>query len=157
MPRRFAFSDLSQTCNGFAPFEALQPTQHKAMFSRVAMLIYVPMSALCFCLNWIGIHSTHNLYRASLPRFQHLQVFPSDYSKLNPSQFYLGCTYYKPRLILWQLYFDLLRIGLELGVPFKTTPPSLIVFESRMAYLPFLLDFCRYPFTIPFNSEIPIG
>ena len=68
MPRRFAFSDLSQTCNGFAPFEALQPTQHKAMFSRVAMLISLTICSherfvLLSELNW------HPQYTQLVSRF----------------------------------------------------------------------------------------
>ena len=68
MPRRFAFSDSSQTCNGFTPFEALQPTQHKAMFSRVAMLISLTICSherfvLLSELNW------HPQYTQLVSRF----------------------------------------------------------------------------------------
>ena len=68
MPRRFAFSDSSQSCNGFAPLEALQPTQHKAMFSRVAMLISLTICSherfvLLSELNW------HPQYTQLVSRF----------------------------------------------------------------------------------------
>ena len=39
MPRLIALFELSQVFKFFAPFEALQPTQHNAIFSIVEMEI----------------------------------------------------------------------------------------------------------------------
>ena len=94
MPRRFAFSESSHTCNGFAPFEALQPTQHKAMFSRVAILISLMMCSherflLRSELNW------QPQYTQLVSRFNTaVSIFsgiPQRLLKLNLPIFNLGC------------------------------------------------------------------
>ena len=94
MPRRFAFSESIHTCNGFAPFEALQPTQHKAMFSRVAILISLMMCSherflLRSELNWQPQYT--QLVSRFITAVSIFSGIPQRLLKLNLPIFNLGC------------------------------------------------------------------